>query len=220
MSAPSVTNVALRATGLVKRYGAGGTVLADATLVLHPGELVVLTGPSGSGKTTLLAILAGLDEPDEGELSMGSAPTRRPPVWQDVAFVPQALGLLDELPVDEAVGLPLRLGGASRQEQRRRVDAVVERLGLTGLARRFPDELSLGEQQRLAIGRAVVVEPDVVLLDEPTAHQDARSTGRILDVLSERAAGGGAVLIASHDDAVVGAAHRVLRLEAGTILDA
>jgi putative ABC transport system ATP-binding protein len=220
MSAPSTTNAALRASGLTKRYGAGETILAGATLALHPGELVVLTAPSGSGKTTLLAILAGLDAPDEGELSIGSPAGIRPPAWRDVALVPQALGLLDELPVDEAVALPLRLGGASRQEERRRVDAVVERLGLAGLAKRFPGELSLGEQQRTAIGRAVVVEPAVLLLDEPTAHQDARSAERILGVLRERAEGGGAVLIASHDDAVVDAGHRVLRLEAGTILDA
>jgi len=216
-----VTAPLLRADGLAKRYGpASASVLDQAELQLAPGELVVLTGPSGSGKSTLLAILAGLDTADAGTVALphgNGTGSGADATWRQLALVPQALGLLDDLPVDEAIGLPLRLSGVSRADEAAAVQAMLERLGLTRVRRRLPAEISLGEQQRTAIGRAIITEPDVLLLDEPTAHQDARSTRRIVDLLRERTAAGGAVLVATHDEAVVELADRVLRLAGGAV---
>ncbi len=216
MSSPSL----LAATGLDKRYSHEAVaVLESAALELAARELVVVTGPSGSGKSTLLAILAGLDDPDGGEVTLrGTLGTPVP--WGQLAFVPQALGLLDDLPVDEAIGLPLRLAGRSRREEDDAVDRVLHRLGRASVRHHLPWQLSLGEQQRTAIGRAVVVEPDVVLLDEPTAHQDNTSTQRILDVLCDLVFRGAAALVATHDPAVVEVADRHLRLVGGTLVAA
>ena len=214
----------LTATGLAKRYArASEAVLDGASVEVAAGELVVLTGPSGSGKSTLLAILAGLDTADDGLVTLAGSPADEstgPAAWSRLALVPQALGLLDDLPVDEAVGLPLRLAGMPRDDETEAVRDVLDRLGLTRVRRRFPWQLSLGEQQRTAIGRAVVGRPDIVLLDEPTAHQDARSTRRILEVLDDRVFRGGAVLIATHDPAVVEAADRRLALSGGRVVAA
>ncbi len=197
-----------------RSYRRGGeTVLAvdDVSLRLTSGELVGLVGPSGSGKTTLLNLVMGEDEPDSGVIA--GRPQR--PTWSDVAIVPQQLGLLDELTVRENVTLPVRLGAPAAGD----VEELMARLEIAELADRFPEETSLGQQQRTAIARALVVEPAVVIVDEPTSHQDEVNVEIVAAALVELANRGALVVVATHDNRLVDRCGRVIRLAHGRIVD-
>jgi ABC-type lipoprotein export system ATPase subunit len=205
----------LTATGLAKRFVRGAVVVravAGADLVVGRGEIVALVGKSGSGKSTLLSLLNGWERPDDGVI----VPTPDGQRWADVAVLPQALGLLDDLTVAENILLPAR---ALRREPefRDRACELTERLGVAHLGARFPNQTSLGEQQRACLARAVLLRPDVVLADEPTSHQDVRFTAAMFDLMRDEAAAGTAFLIASHDLALTGAADRVLRMRDGVL---
>jgi putative ABC transport system ATP-binding protein len=186
------------------------------SLRLAAGEITVLAGPSGSGKTTLVNLLAGFEAADAGAVQRpgdGTAPT-----WSDLAVVPQALGLLDELTVAENVTLPLRLrDGRVAAGARARVEELLDALGVGQVGGHQPSEASLGELQRGAIARALVVEPTVLLPDEPTAHQDAASKKRIVDAVTAAARAGTAVLAATHDPAVLDIADRRIRMADGRL---
>lgn len=184
----------------------------EATLTLLAGQLVVLAGPSGSGKTTLLGLLTGLEQPDSGRV-WGVAAGAQP--WAVQGLVPQSLGLLEELTLEENVRLPLRL--ARRNEEPGRVAAVLARLGLGDALARRPRQTSLGEQQRAAIARALVLRPRLVVLDEPTAHQDARSRDLVIRELGRAAFEGAAVLAATHDPSVRAVADRLLTMAGGVL---
>ena len=196
-------------------------VLRGATLRLDPGELVVLSGPSGSGKSVLLDVLGGWAPPDLGTVRWGDADV--PPDWGGLGIVPQALGLMPDLSVWHNLTLPLRLGsggtGPEADAGRDRAEELLERLRLAHLRRRTPGEISLGEQQRLAVARAAVLGPQIVLADEPTSHQDSASSTAVLEMLREVCAAGGAVLVASHDEDVLRFAERRLRLHDGQVVD-
>jgi putative ABC transport system ATP-binding protein len=209
----------LGATELTKTYRRGAEdvhALAGASLHVASGELVTLIGPSGSGKTTLLSVLAGWERPDGGSIAWLGAPLPHPEelTWRDVAVVPQTLGLLEELSIRENVELPLRLGSV---DGRVHAGQLLETLGLTALADRLPDEVSLGEQQRAAVARALVLEPTLVIADEPTGHQDAGWTRGVLDVLRAYASSGAACLVATHHRAFVRFADRVLAIGDGAV---
>jgi putative ABC transport system ATP-binding protein len=195
--------------GVVKRWGS--TVgLGPVSAVVRDGELVVVTGRSGSGKSTLLALLAGWCTPDEGSIDRdGDAST-----WSATAIVPQVLGLADELSIGENLEHVLRLGGI--RDVARRDAAVAQMLGALDLeeqAGRLPRHVSLGQQQRAAVGRAAIIEPQVLLADEPTCHQDPAHVAAVLDVLRAAADRGSAVLVATHDPIVGAAADRVISLD-------
>jgi putative ABC transport system ATP-binding protein len=210
----------VRDLGRTYRRGAEDVVaLAEVTFDLDAGELVVLTGPSGSGKTTLLNILAGWDQPDAGELSWAlDGVDRSAPSWQVLAIAPQRLGLLEELTIRENVELPLRLSRQrGEQPDSERVDTALETFGLTHLAHRMPAEVSGGEQQRTALARALVVQPRLLLADEPTGHQDAAWAAGVLDGLRKAAAAGSAVLIATHDEEIIAQVDRELQLRDGRL---
>jgi putative ABC transport system ATP-binding protein len=223
----------LSVEGLTRRFRRGAetvTALDTVSLRLHPGEVTVAAGPSGSGKTTLLSILAGLDRQYEGSvvthppLPSGVPPHRVP--WRDLAFVPQALGLLDELTVAENVDLPARLGpgggrlgrDGGRADRDRPVEALLDLLEIGQLADRYPALTSGGEQQRTAIARALRLRPAVLLCDEPTGHQDRERVDLVLAVLRQHAYAGNAVLLTSHDEAVIAGADRVVRLADGRLV--
>ncbi len=213
-SAPSVAPVEIALEGVARSYRRGGeTVLAvdDVSLQLSAGQLTGLVGPSGSGKTTLLNLVMGEDEPDAGRVL--GRPERA--TWSDVAIVPQQLGLLDELTVRENVTLPIRLGAPAAIDP----DELMAALGIAELADRFPEETSLGQQQRTAIARALVVEPSVVIVDEPTSHQDEANVEIVASALVELANRGALVVIATHDDRLVERCDRVVRLAHGRIVD-
>jgi ABC-type lipoprotein export system ATPase subunit len=197
---------ALEATGLEKTFARGAErvrALRGVSFALRRGEVVGLTGPSGSGKTTLLNVVCGWERPDAGTMSFFGERVRTPDdlPWGSVAILPQDLALFEELTVAENVRLPARLGGAARAE---RTEELLEELGLSALGSRLPDEASLGEQQRAALARAFVLDPGVLLADEPTAHQDERWTKAVMAGIRALAARGTACLVTTHDpDAMV-----------------
>jgi ABC-type lipoprotein export system ATPase subunit len=215
----------VRLRRVVKVHGEGRAalrVLDGLDLDVEAGELVAVTGRSGSGKSTLLNVVGALDRVDDGEVEVAGvrldgAPERvLAPLRRDrIGFVFQAFHLLPELTGLENVLLPTRLNG--RGPSRARGIELVDQLGLGTAAQRLPAVLSGGEQQRLAIARALVNEPDVVLADEPTGNLDAESGRDVLELLRAIADDGRAVLLVTHEQEATKRADRVLRLEAGRL---
>ncbi|HEX9410169.1 MAG TPA: ABC transporter ATP-binding protein [Actinomycetota bacterium] len=192
--------------------------LRGVSFSLQPGEVVALFGPSGSGKSTLLNLLAGWEAPDAGSVLWAGSAVRplaaRP--WRDVAILPQTLGLLEELSVRENIELPIRLGRGDGRYARR-VNGFLSFLGLEALADRTPNEVSIGEQQRTALARALILGPRLLLADEPTGHQDegwAKAVFRLLRMVAKR---GTTCLIATHNQEAARIADRVLSIRDGQI---
>jgi ABC-type lipoprotein export system ATPase subunit len=214
------------ARGLVKGYGRGSAkrrVLDGADLDGSRGELVAVVGPSGSGKSTLLHLLAGLDRPDAGAIEVAGAPVHRLDERsltrlrrEQIGLIFQAFHLVPELSGAENVVLPARAngGGAAGMARAR---SLIERLGLVEAAARRPAELSGGEQQRLAIARALVNDPALVLADEPTGNLDDASGAGVLGLLREVADGGRAVLVVTHDPRAGAVADRTLTMADGRL---
>lgn len=217
----------LEGSGLTKTFRRGPEevhALSGADLIVRAGEIVALVGPSGSGKTTLLSVLAGWERPDRGEICWLGQPLSDPASlgWGEMAIVPQTLGMVEELSIRENVELPFRLGRrdaseASEGSNEARVNGLLDDLGLTGLASRLPGEVSLGEQQRGALARALVLGPRLLMADEPTGHQDVDWTRGVLRVLEAASSDGIACLIATHHRALVHYADRVLRISDGLL---
>ncbi len=216
----------LRIDRLEKTFFSGGhseRVLDRLSLELQPGERVALLGPSGSGKTTLLNLIAGLERPDRGEICLadlayadldenGMARLRR----EKLGVVFQFFNLVPTLTVLENLLLPLSLvGRTGGQACARRLLAEV---GLADREGRFPDELSGGEQQRVAICRALVHAPALVLADEPTGNLDNRTADEVITLLlGQVGARGQALLLVTHNEAYAARADRVLRLHEGQL---
>ena len=191
---------------------------------VNPAESVALIGASGVGKSTLLHLLGGLDRPDAGDIRLaGERMTGRSDRalarlrLHHVGFVFQQFQLIDECTGAENVLLPTRLPGAPRGGARRAA-RLIDELGLSAVADHLPHELSGGEQQRFALARALVNEPELVLADEPTGSLDAASGAGVLDLL--RGLRGRAVVIVTHEPEAAGIADRVLRLSDGRLADA
>ena len=196
----------VRCRDLTRRHGpANGEAVAlqPATLEIRPGDRIAIIGPSGSGKSTLLHLLAGLDEPSDGEISwpaIGAAGSLRP---GPVAVVFQGPSLLPSLSVLENTALPLVLLGEPDAIAQQRARHALQRLDLEELAEKLPDELSGGQAQRVAIARALVAEPRLLLADEPTSQLDRASGQHVIDVLLAAAsATGAALVVATHDPAI------------------
>ena len=217
----------LEARGVTKTVGSGRgarRVLDDVSLEVDAAEVIAVLGRSGSGKSTLLHLLGGLDRPDAGTIMLaGQAITEQRPRalartrLRHVGFVFQSFQLIEELSGEENVLLPARLPGALRGgEQRAR--RLIDELGLTEIASRRPHELSGGEQQRLAIARALVNDPEVVLADEPTGNLDQDNGATVLALL--RALTRRAVVIVTHEPEAAGIADRVLHLRDGRLAPA
>ncbi|MFZ4814297.1 MAG: ABC transporter ATP-binding protein [Phototrophicaceae bacterium] len=160
---------------ILKRYD-GVTAVRDVSLTVLAGERLVLLGPSGCGKTTLLRLIAGLERPDEGQITLNGALVAAPNVWippevRRVAMVFQDYALFPHQTTEQNVMFGMRTGNG--HEKRTRADAMLARVGLGGYAGRYPHQLSGGQQQRVAVARALAAEPAVVLLDEPFSNLDA-----------------------------------------------
>jgi len=234
----------LEAAGLQYSYGVRVKAVDDVSLAVAAGEFVVVHGPSGCGKSTLLFLLGGLLEPDAGSVRIakprgtsagksavsgldeltGRSPNERARLrGERIGFVFQQFHLIPYLSVRDnvrAAGLALPRGaaGGSRNENPDRVEALLERLGLAERATHLPSELSVGEQQRAALARALYVQPPLLLADEPTGNLDPENRDRMLAELQACAASGQAVVMVSHDEAAIAAASRRLPMADGRLV--
>lgn len=218
----------LEAIGVTKDYetkSLSTRALDDVSVRIEEGEFSCLVGPSGSGKTTLLNMLGTLDGPTSGQVriagveSEGLSETQRSDLrLRKLGFVFQSYNLVPVFSAAENVEFVLLLQGVSPRERRERALAVLAELGLADLASKRPAEMSGGEQQRVAVARAIAARPSIVLADEPTANLDSRTAGQLLDLMlrlnQER---GVTFLFSTHDARVVERARRVISLEDGRI---
>ena len=214
----------LEARGIVKTLGVGRAerrILDGVSLDVEAGEVVAVLGRSGSGKSTLLHLLGGLERADAGQILLaGEDITRQRPGalaktrLRHIGFVFQAFHLIEELSGEENVLLPARLPGAGRDGERR-ARRLIDELGLTEIADHLPHELSGGEQQRFAIARALVNDPEVVLADEPTGNLDQENGAAVLALL--RNLRRRAVVIVTHEPEAAAIADRVLHLHDGRL---
>jgi len=216
------TEPLLRVAGVTHRLGPAGAppVLRDVDLGVDAAELVALAGRSGSGKSTLCHLIAGLGRPTSGTIRVLGRPADQVADWGCVALLPQRLALVEELSVLENALLPAALhaeADAARGDHRELGALLLETLGLTPLSGRLASQTSLGEQQRTALARALVLRPRLAVLDEPTGHQDDESVDRVLAAIALARAGGTAILVATHDERVLEAANRVIPLRDGRI---
>ena len=212
---------------LGKTHGSGAQrvdALVNVDLDLMPGELVAVTGRSGSGKTTLLNMAGALDEPTSGEVIVAGenlatmskndlARVRR----VAVGYVFQQFNLLPSLTAAENISLPLELDGMKPAEARALAEKALEEVEMGGMADRYPDQLSGGEQQRVAIARGLIGPRSVLLADEPTGALDEATSESILKLLRSRCDAGAAALMVTHEPAYAAWADRVVRLRDGRI---
>ena len=214
--------------GRVYETGSSRQVVFDGlSFSVGKGETVALLGASGSGKTTLLNLISGIDTPDSGRVLLEGVdvhaqaePARTLLRRRRIGFVFQFFNLIPTLTVGENLALPLELLGADDQAARERADDLLEKVGLGGLAERYPETLSGGEQQRVAIARALAHEPAVLLADEPTGNLDEETGSLIIALLTDLARlQGTTLLLVTHSMQVAGAADRVLRLGHGRVTD-
>lgn len=200
-------------------------VLRGASLALAAGDVVALVGPSGSGKSSLLHIVGLLEKPDGGAISlrgqlieMDNDRARTAMRLQHIGFVYQDHNLLPEFSAQENIALPARLAGQGRDDAMQNALVSLERLGLADRADHLPSQLSGGEQQRVAIVRALANQPSLVLADEPTGSLDGAAGEKVADLLLEEAkTQNSAVLLATHDLDLAARADRIVRLRDGII---
>jgi putative ABC transport system ATP-binding protein len=221
------TSTVVEATGLTRRYGDGETsvhALRGVDLGIASGELTAVMGPSGSGKSTLMHILAGLDRPTEGSVTIGGTDITR--LNDDaltllrrehIGFIFQFFNLLPMLTAQENVVLPLSLAGV--KPDRAWVEELTAKVGLTQRLSHRPSELSGGQQQRVAIARALVSRPTIMFADEPTGNLDSRTSGEILTLLRGMVSDlGQTTVMVTHDAHAAAIADRVLFLADGEIV--
>jgi putative ABC transport system ATP-binding protein len=199
--------------------------LRGVDFVVREGEYVAIMGPSGSGKTTLLGILGCLDRPTEGSYKLDGdemsrlSETRRAQVrGRRIGFVFQAYNLLPRSSALKNVELPLIYAGVPRAQRHRRALVALDQVGLAERARHRPTQLSGGEQQRVAVARALVVEPTVLLLDEPTGNLDSKSAEEVLAILERVHRAGATIVMVTHSNEVAARASRILRFADGLII--
>jgi ABC-type lipoprotein export system ATPase subunit len=223
-----MAGAAIRLRGLTHQYrgqGAPLTVLSDLDLTSEPAEHLVITGFSGSGKSTLLAVIGGLDPPQTGTVEVAGYDLRRLSRGamadyrrETVGFVFQHFGLLDTLTAAENVELAGALAGRRPRERRARAAELLDAVGLAARAEHRTSALSGGERQRVAVARALVNEPSLVLADEPTGNLDDESSARVVELLESLPAERGCTLvIVTHDLRLAARAGRHLHLSGGRL---
>jgi lipoprotein-releasing system ATP-binding protein len=218
----------LEARGIRKSYIVGETpltVLRDLDLTVETGEMVAIVGASGVGKSTLLHILGGLDRTEAGTVSIAGIELTTLPDAEVVAFRNQRVGfvfqfhhLLPEFSALENAAMPMRIARIRQSEAHGRAEELLRRVGLGERLMHRPGMLSGGEQQRVAVARALVMRPAVLLADEPTGDLDEQTAGALHDLLKEmHRAYGLTSVIATHNPRLAGACDRILRLEGGRL---
>jgi putative ABC transport system ATP-binding protein len=227
MSATAIDPI-LSARGVVKTYRTGThevPALRGIDLDIRQGELVMVMGPSGNGKTTLLNCLSGLDDIDAGTVTMDgenlfamSDGDRTRQRANRMGFIFQSFNLIPVLSAAENVELPLLVTNVAPKIARERAREMLARVGLAGRANHRPGELSGGEQQRVAVARALVAEPALVWADEPTGALDSKTAGGIVELLREVNAAGQTLVVVTHDEAVGRSGPRLVHVSDGLIV--
>ncbi|AXH92921.1 MULTISPECIES: ABC transporter ATP-binding protein [Micromonospora] len=220
-----MTDPVIDVRGVTRRYGEGPPALHDVSLTVRPGECVAVLGPSGSGKSTLLNLLAALDRPDAGTVTVAgtrleklgeaaSARFRR----AHVGLVFQFFNLLDDLTVLDNVLLPAQLAGAPARAAREHAASLLDSLGIARHAHAYPGRLSGGERQRVAVARALINRPALLLADEPTGALDTASGEDVRRLLDELHRSGQTIVLVTHDLRLAEAsAGRTIRLRDGRV---
>ena len=210
---------------VTKEYPGEPPALSDVTLDVEKGEFVFLTGPSGAGKSTLLKLIFCAEAPTSGQILLFGknvarvGPAEIPWVRRSIGVVFQDFKLLPDRTVAENVALPLEVRALPDREVRRRARALLRSVGLEHRADKFPPSLSGGEQQRVAVARALAGDPAVLLADEPTGNLDAERTLEVMELLASANARGTTVLIATHDRSLLERyKRRVVQLERGRLV--
>lgn len=209
-----------------KSDGMEAVALIDVNLTINKGDFIAIMGPSGCGKTTLLNVLGLIDTADSGtllyngdDLSKCEENKRMLLRRGKIAFVFQNFNLIEELNVFQNVELPLKYMSVNRRERKRRVDAVLRQLRVNHRSEFYPHQLSGGQQQLIAIARALVIEPEIILADEPTGNLDSNTGKMIMETLTDiNRRTGATVVIATHNRRDAEYAHRVLSLSDGMII--
>jgi putative ABC transport system ATP-binding protein len=202
------------------------TALNDVSLIIQKNEFVAIMGSSGSGKSTLMNVLGCLDTPNSGSYHLDG---------QDVAalsddklseirnrhigFIFQTFHLLPKLDVTGNVKLPLRYSDISDTEANTRANTLIERVGLSHRKFHKPFEMSGGQRQRVAIARALINHPSVILADEPTGNLDSKTSGEIMDLLTELHQAGQTIVMVTHEDEIASYAQRIIRMKDGVIIN-
>jgi len=219
----------IKAEDLEKRYGNGDTALLAIrrmSFEIESGEFVSVMGESGAGKSTLLSIMGAMNAPTAGRLSVDEIDVyslgqeRRTDFRREfLGFVFQSFHLVPYLTVIENVMLPLTTVKASKKRKRRMAQSALERVGLSDKAHRLPSQVSGGEKERVAIARAVVNEPPILLADEPTGNLDTKTTGEIMDLFQELNSGGTTIVMVTHSHECAGYAQRTLQVSDGMLVE-
>jgi putative ABC transport system ATP-binding protein len=222
-------NVLIRLEGIKKVFQTDEVethALDDVHLEIKKGEFVSIEGPSGSGKTTLLSILGLLDSPSGGAYSLGGEPAAGLTASQRalvrnrrIGFIFQSFNLIGDLTVFENVELPLTYRGMSPSERKRRVEAALERVGMSHRGKHMPGQLSGGQQQRVAVARAVAGEPLILLADEPTGNLDSKNGDAVMALLEEMHKAGSTICMVTHNPEYAKKASRTIHLFDGHVVD-
>lgn len=192
-----------------KYYPMGESIVKavdDLTISIKKGDFVAVMGPSGSGKSTAMHLIGSLDIPtkghiylNEGDISLLGESELAQIRGKNIGFIFQQFNLIPTLTVKENIMLPMTLQGTSVEEREKRVKKILEKMGLTNRAEHYPNQISGGEQQRVAIGRSLANDPEVILADEPTGNLDTKTGERVMDVLNELHKEGKTVVMVTHD---------------------
>ena len=228
-AASSREEVLISLRGVSKSYRRGGQivpVLSDISFDIRKAEFLALMGPSGSGKSTLLNLIAGIDKPDAGSISLNGQDITRLSQgdladWRaaNVGFIFQFYNLMPVLTAQENVELPLTLTRLGRRERRDRARLVLDLVGLSDRVEHFPSELSGGQQQRVAIARAIVTDPTLLVADEPTGDLDRQSAEDVLSLMQRlNREMGKTIVMVTHDRRAAEHAKTIMQLEKGEFL--
>jgi len=199
--------------------------LSGVHLEIRHGEFVSIAGPSGCGKSTLLSIVGLLDSPTEGGYTINGKLVARLSISErsrirnrEIGFVFQAFNLIGDLTVFENVELPLTYRNMALSERRRRVEQVLERVGMAHRMKHYPGQLSVGQQQRVAVARALGGQPSILLADEPTGNLDSKNSEAVMELLKELHGEGATICMVTHDPRYAGMADRTVHLVDGRIV--
>ncbi|MEW6486647.1 MAG: ABC transporter ATP-binding protein [Thermodesulfobacteriota bacterium] len=219
----------IEASNLVKQYGSGDAAVfavRDMSAAVEAGEFVAVMGESGSGKSTLLSVMGALNTPTSGRLEVDGidvyalGPEQRADFRREfLGFVFQSFHLIPYLTLSENVMLPLAVVPASRKKKREMAAEALARVGLAGKGDRLPSQISGGEQERVAIARAIVNEPAILLADEPTGNLDSKTSAAVMALLEKLNREGMTIVMVTHSPECARHARRILRVADGVIVE-